>query len=164
MHSLAPESDGTLTKVQTAIHIQSTKQGGVGRAQAVSRATASLDDMTPVLLSRIDAAMQRICDLVHAAKNERQPEMDELRSSVAEVRDLGGVVRLNLLSAIAAMLCDILKVAIEKMIAYPTAAITVFIDAMVMATGDQYRHLSEADVPELMSGLAQVEALVCASK
>jgi hypothetical protein len=169
MKKTSSEMPGVLTPVKTKFHAEATKPGGVTRSHATARANQSLIVMKPVLVPRVEHAMKQV--LIHSTAVAAQEKVEastvaELHKAVAEVRDLGAIVDQSLLSSVAAMLCDILEIVEDETIEYPKVSITVFIDTMVLAASEDYRGKSEEDVPELMAGLARIDAWVsaCASE
>lgn len=133
------------------------RPGGVARDHALESAQAHLeelkadfDDWMNVELAQLATALARI--------DSHPTDLAALETAFhgcAHLRDVGGTMGFELVTFVAANLCDIIE-ALKAGAVYDKDTIECHMNALALAKTERYRHLSPDQVPEMTAGLRRI--------
>jgi hypothetical protein len=131
--------------------------GGVARDKAIAHAQKEIDRQKPDFADWLSGEIASL----NAAMRQADASLGDLTSieqasfHCRQLRDVGSTVGYDLVTFVADNLCEILE-AIRSGAAYDKDIIDCHLDALQLATQNQYKNLSPEQLPELSGGLRRV--------
>jgi len=150
------KKSGRLFLMETAFHREARKPGGFFRDDAVNKATAALVKMQDSADRYIDAELDRLCAATGAAD---QMQMAPAHEAAGNLRDVGAVAGFELITLVAANLCDVLDL-FEAKAVYRSEIVSCHLRALRTVRSEHYRGVQSEDVPELLAGLRELLKVV----
>lgn len=152
-----PKNDATVFYADNRFDRMARQPGAVARKQALEAAHAHLEELKADFPDWIN---QELAQLSAAfAKLETHPSdleaIDVAFHSCAHLRDVGGTMGFELVTFIAANLCDIIE-ALKGGAIYDKDTVACHMDALQLAKTEKYRHLRPDQVSDMTSGLRRI--------
>ena len=154
MPKSASKEAGRLFQVESGFQKLARSPGGMPRDQAIENAKAALVEMRSKMDSWIDG---ELCALQAAHKTNSSTSIDaagvkSVYSAACRLRDLGTTAGFDLITSIAANVCNFLE-AIEAGAEYRHDLVDCHVSALLLARQERYRGVRASDIPELTDGL-----------
>jgi hypothetical protein len=136
------------------------RPGGITREQALASGQAQVDEIKLEFADWLDRKLQELSTAIQQAEGSSfDPSWHEhAYRCCCELRDVGATMGYELVTFIANNLCAILDV-IKTGKPYDREMINCHVDALLLATMEQYRHLRPEQLPEMTGGLRRVAEL-----
>jgi len=133
------------------------RPGGVAPDQAIKQAEAHLEELHADFADWIDNELTQLtAALTQLETTPTDVEtIDRAFHSCAHLRDVGGTMGFELVTFVAANLCDIID-ALKIGAVYDKDTVTCHMDALKLAKTERFRHLRPDQVPEMTSGLRRI--------
>lgn len=158
------EREARVFVVETRFQQLARRPGGLSRDKAIENATAQIEEIKPTFGGWIDEELGALSGLIKDAQ-AGAPASDWLamaNSHSRQIRDAGTTMGAELLTFIAASLCEVLD-AIEAGAECNLDSIACHTDALFLARQQRYRGMRPDEVPELTAGLRRVAEVVSTS-
>lgn len=158
------EREARVFTVETRFQKLARQPGGVSRDQALENAAAKIEEIKPGFDDWVGTELEALSGLINKAQ-AGNPEPDWIAAAnthSCQIRDAGTTMGSELLTFIAASLCDVLD-AIEAGAECNMESITCHLDALLLARQRRFRDMKPDQVPELTSGLRRVVEVVSTS-
>ena len=133
------------------------RPGGVAPEQAIKQAEAHLEELHADFADWINnelAQLSAALDQLEASPTSLEA-IDRAFQSCAHLRDVGATMGFELVTFVAANLCDIID-AMKVGAVYDKDTINCHMDALKLAKTERYRHLRADQVPEMTAGLRRI--------
>jgi hypothetical protein len=154
------ENDDDLVRifpVETTFQKQARRPGGVPRDRAIKYATSRVEEVKPEFEDWVGKELETLADVVGKMKKGEAPAdwVEVANRHSRHLRDVGTTMGSELLTYIAASLCEILD---EIATGAPcnVESVTCHVDALFLARQKPYWGLKPEQVPELTAGLRRV--------
>lgn len=147
---------GQLISVPSKFAADAGRPGGVKRDVGLQRAEATLISAHAEIRHELDTAFEATLRLAGNLQQVEDPdfsELDRLRKSARQMRDVGTLAHYPLVTLIGAMLVDTLNRQLTGEYRHRPEALAVFADALVLAKSQKMRDAGPQDAPQLMSDL-----------
>jgi hypothetical protein len=133
------------------------RPGGMSRNRAIERAEIEIAEVKVEFDEWLSREMTELTTAFEAARdNPNDPErLAELANRGRQLRDVTATIRLELLSFVAASLCDLLD-SVSAETEFPIDSIVCHLDALNLSARPDFRELRPDEVPELTKGLRRV--------
>ena len=133
------------------------RPGGVAPEQAIKQAEAHLEELHADFADWINNELAQLsAALDQLESNPTSLEaIDRAFQSCGHLRDVGATMGFELVTFVAANLCDIID-AMKVGAVYDKDTITCHMDALKLAKTERYRHLRPEQVPEMTAGLRRI--------
>lgn len=158
-HGAYPDG-GQLVEVETKFHRESVRAGGISRDAALQRAGEVLDAARPELDERIFSALEAAVPLIENAEKDEQAGREltgELREHARELRDFGALAGFPCVSAVAAMLVNVLSGILDGRMKYRADVVMCYMQSLSMFCAKDKRHLSTLECPALLEELGAMQ-------
>jgi hypothetical protein len=129
----------------------------MSRNRAIERAEIEIAEVKVEFDEWLSREMTELTTAFEAARdNPNDPErLVELANRGRQLRDVTATIRLELLSFVAASLCDLLD-SVSAETEFPIDSIVCHLDALNLSARPDFRELRPDEVPELTKGLRRV--------
>jgi hypothetical protein len=129
----------------------------MSRNRAIERAEIEIAEVKVEFDEWLSREMTELTTAFEAARdNPNDPErLAELANRGRQLRDVTATIRLELLSFVAASLCDLLD-SVSAETEFPIDSIVCHLDALDLSARPDFRELRPDEVPELTKGLRRV--------
>jgi hypothetical protein len=129
----------------------------MSRNRAIERAEIEIAEVKVEFDEWLSREMTELTTAFEAARdNPNDPErLAELANRGRQLRDVTATIRLELLSFVAASLCDLLD-SVSAETEFPIDSIVCHLDALNLSARPDFRELRPDEVPELTKGLRRV--------
>jgi hypothetical protein len=133
------------------------RPGGMSRNRAIERAEIEIAEVKVEFDEWLSRELAELTTAFEAARdNPNDPErLAELANRGRQLRDVTATIRLELLSFVAASLCDLLD-SVSAETEFPIDSIVCHLDALNLSARPDFRELRPDEVPELTKGLRRV--------
>jgi hypothetical protein len=133
------------------------RPGGMSRNRAIERAEIEIAEVKVEFDEWLSRELAELTTAFEAARdNPNDPErLAELANRGRQLRDVTATIRLELLSFVAASLCDLLD-SVSAETEFPIDSIVRHLDALNLSARPDFRELRPDEVPELTKGLRRV--------
>jgi hypothetical protein len=144
-------------RVDTNFQRMARRPGGISRDRAIERAETEIAE---VKVDFNEWLARELAELAHAFASAREHRQDperlsDLAGRSRELRDVTAMMRFELLSFVAASLCDLMD-SIDAEAEFPVDSIACHLDSLNLAARPAFRRLRPDQVPELTKGLRRV--------
>jgi hypothetical protein len=129
----------------------------MSRNRAIERAEIEIAEVKVQFDDWLSRELAELTTAFEAARdNPNDPErLAELANRGRQLRDVTATIRLELLSFVAASLCDLLD-SVSAETEFPIDSIVCHLDALDLSARPDFRELRPDEVPELTKGLRRV--------
>jgi hypothetical protein len=129
----------------------------MSRNRAIERAEIEIAEVKVEFDEWLSRELAELTTAFEAARdNPNDPErLAELANRGRQLRDVTATIRLELLSFVAASLCDLLD-SVSAETEFPIDSIVCHLDALNLSARPDFRELRPDEVPELTKGLRRV--------
>jgi hypothetical protein len=129
----------------------------MSRNRAIERAEIEIAEVKVQFDDWLSRELAELTTAFEAARdNPNDPErLVELANRGRQLRDVTATIRLELLSFVAASLCDLLD-SVSGETEFPIDSIVCHLDALSLSARPDFRELRPDEVPELTKGLRRV--------
>ncbi len=133
------------------------RPGGVAREHALEAAQAHLEELKADFDDWINVELAQLAATL--AEVESHPTnlalIDTAFHGCAHLRDVGGTMGFELVTFVAANLCDVIE-ALKAGAMFDKDTIECHLNALSLAKTEPYRHLAPDQVPEMTAGLRRI--------
>jgi hypothetical protein len=129
----------------------------MSRNRAIERAEIEIAEVKVEFDGWLSRELTELTTAFEAARdNQNDPErLAELANRGRQLRDVTATIRFELLSFVAASLCDLLD-SVTADTEFPIDSIVCHLDALNLSARPDFRELRPDEVPELTKGLRRV--------
>lgn len=157
---MAQDDDDSAREFHVVTNFQrmARRPGGVTREQAVQKATAAIETFKPGFKDWLDRELDELLQVVPGPEGISEKELswiDVADMHCQRLADVAATMDYQFVSFVAANLCVIFE-AMKKGAEYHPEVIACHVDALQLASREQYRRLRAEDLPELTEGLRRV--------
>lgn len=149
----ADQAAGQLVAVSTRFHEHAVRSGGVGRSAALERAEEVLTSSRGELDKRVFAALD---ELTYLAAQGADATL-KIRQQARELRDLGELAGFPIVTAVAAMLADVLSGSVENRLEFRPDVVNCYVDSIKVFCTAEKRELSTLEFPRLLDELREMQ-------
>lgn len=158
---------GQLLDVETRFHSEATRAGGVKRSAVVRQVTQMMEAAQPELQARLGQSMSKLGELASDLELSDAHDVEtirDLRGQVRKLRDFGALADFPMVSAIAAMLADVLSQIVGGRLRYRADVVRCFVDALDLFSSEDKRGISTLEQPQLLADLGRMQHLFMPAK
>ena len=133
------------------------RPGGVSRDHALEAAEAHLEELKADFDDWINVELAQLAaSLSHVESHPTDlAAIETAFHGCAHLRDVGGTMGFELVTFVAANLCDIIE-ALKVGAVFDKDTIECHLNALALAKTERYRHLAPNQVPEMTAGLRRI--------
>jgi hypothetical protein len=153
----AASAEARVFRVDTNFQQMARRPGGISRDRAIERAETEIAEVKVDFNEWLNRELAELATAFAAAREHRpDPErLADLAGRSRQLRDVTATMRFELLSFVAASLCDLMD-SINAEAEFPVDSITCHLDSLNLAARPAFRGLRPEQVPELTKGLRRV--------
>jgi hypothetical protein len=150
-------AEARVFRVDTNFQRMARRPGGISRDRAIERAETEMAEVKVDFNEWLDRELAELTNAFASAREHRQdPErLADLAGRSRQLRDVTAMMRFELLSFVAASLCDLMD-SIDAEAEFPVDSIACHLDSLNLAARPGFRGLRPEQVPELTKGLRRV--------
>jgi len=153
----AATAEARIFRVDTNFQQMARRPGGISRDRAIERAETEIAEVKVDFNEWLNRELAELATAFAAAREHRHdPErLADLAGRSRQLRDVTTTMRFELLSFVAASLCDLMD-SINAEAELPIDSIACHLDSLNLAARPAFRGLRPEQVPELTKGLRRV--------
>ncbi len=160
-HSLKrDDTEGRLVDVRPKFAVESVKPGGVKRTAALRQAENVIQSSRAELDERLCASIAALAELtsdLELKPSTNAKVIQTLRDHARQLRDFGSLAGFEMVTSIAAMLCDVLNGMMDGRLPFRVEVVRCFVDPLELFCCAEQRGVSTLETPELIAGLEAMQ-------
>jgi hypothetical protein len=153
----AATTEARVFRVDTNFQQMARRPGGISRDRAIERAETEIAEVKVDFNEWINGELAELATAFAATReHQHDPQrLADLAGRSRQLRDVTTTMRFELLSFVAASLCDLMD-SINAEAELPMESIACHLDSLNLAARPAFRGLRPEQVPELTKGLRRV--------
>lgn len=153
----AATAEARIFRVDTNFQQMARRPGGISRDRAIERAETEIAEVKVDFNEWLNRELTELATAFASARDHLHDaeRLADLAGRSRQLRDVTATMRFELLSFVAASLCDLLD-SIDAEGEFPVDSIACHLDSLNLAARPAFRGLRPEQVPELTKGLRRV--------